>query len=92
MRKICPLALLTLGGFGMLAIPFYSQAEEAPAAPSTEVAAGGLVDVTATVEAVDMATRMVTLRGDEGDVLTFLASDEVRNLGQVEVGDQVTIS
>jgi Cu/Ag efflux protein CusF len=48
-----------------------------------------LVEETATVEAVDQATRMVTLKGPKGNSITFKASDEVRNLAQVHVGDTV---
>jgi len=48
-----------------------------------------LVEETATVEAVDQSTRMVTLKGPEGNSVTFKASAEVRNLAQVKVGDEV---
>ena len=48
-----------------------------------------LVEETATVEAVDQSTRMVTLKGPKGDSVTFRAGDEVRNLAQVKVGDEV---
>jgi len=48
-----------------------------------------LVTVTATVEAIDLATRMVTLKGPKGNTFTFKAGEEVRNLPQVKVGDQV---
>jgi hypothetical protein len=63
---------------------------------SEERGAGSLtrtdaVSITATVEAIDHATRMVTLRGPEGDQVTFRADDEVRNLAQVEKGDQVRV-
>lgn len=46
--------------------------------------------VTATVTAIDHETRVVSLRMPEGDGVTFTASEEARNLGQVEVGDIVT--
>jgi len=49
------------------------------------------VAITATVEAIDQATRMVTLRGPEGDQVTFRADDRVRNLAQVKKGDQVRV-
>ena len=48
-----------------------------------------VVQVTATVEAIDQKTRMVTLRGPEGKVVTFKADPSVRNLAQVKKGDQV---
>jgi Cu/Ag efflux protein CusF len=48
-----------------------------------------VVQVTATVEAIDQKTRMVTLRGPEGKLITFKAGEDVRNLAQVKKGDQV---
>jgi hypothetical protein len=45
--------------------------------------------VTATVEAIDLGTRMVTLKGPRGNMITFRADERVKNLPQVKVGDQV---
>ena len=50
------------------------------------------VEETATVQAVDQSTRMVTLKWPKGNVITFKAGDEVRNLAQVQVGDEVKFS
>lgn len=47
--------------------------------------------VTATVEAIDMENRVVTLRKEDGSVVDFVAGEEVRNLAQVEVGDKVVV-
>jgi len=47
--------------------------------------------MTATVEAIDPATRRVTLRGPEGNALSFQAGEDVRNLDQVKVGDRVAV-
>jgi len=53
-----------------------------------EAAGGGeLVTLTATVKAVDLAKRIVTLKGPEGEVFDLKVSDEVRNLPQVKPGD-----
>lgn len=49
----------------------------------------GLVSATATVEGVDMQTRMVTLRSDDGRLFTIYAGKEVVNLPQVRLGDTV---
>ena len=46
---------------------------------------------TATVEAIDQSTRMVTLKGPQGNSITFKAGEEVRNLPQVKVGDLVNV-
>jgi hypothetical protein len=48
-----------------------------------------MVEETATVMAIDQSTRMVTLKGPKGNSVTFKAGEEVRNLAQVEVGDEV---
>lgn len=48
-----------------------------------------VVTVTATVEALDLASRIVTLKGPKGNTITFKADDRVKNLPQVKVGDQV---
>ena len=47
--------------------------------------------VTATVEAIDLATRMVTLVRPDGKSFVVQAGEEVRNLAQVKVGDKVTV-
>ncbi len=63
-----------------------SIAEEMPTG-KPGVATAGLVQVSAIVEAVDLKTRTVTLRGEDGKVTTLQVSKEARNLDQVEVGD-----
>jgi hypothetical protein len=51
----------------------------------------GAIVLLATVESIDQATRVVTLRFSDDTKSTFVASDEVRNLGQVKKGDLVII-
>jgi len=46
----------------------------------------------ATVEAVDMKTRIVTLKDPEGKTFTIHAGEEVVNLPQVHRGDQVDVT
>ncbi len=60
------------------------------AAPGTAYASR-VVTATATVTAIDMATRQVTLRRADGSTFTVVAGEEVRNLPQLRVGDTVTI-
>jgi hypothetical protein len=45
--------------------------------------------VSALVEAIDHETRVVTLRKSNGEAITFTASEDVRNLAQVSVGDNL---
>jgi hypothetical protein len=47
--------------------------------------------VSATVMAVDVPARLVTLRGPDGNLFTVEAGEEVRNLPQVQVGDRVVV-
>jgi Cu/Ag efflux protein CusF len=51
--------------------------------------AEGTATVTATVESIDVPTRMVTLRGPEGNTVTARVDESVRNLPQVKKGDRV---
>ena len=49
------------------------------------------VEATATVESIDAATRMVRLRGADGRSWAVQAGPDVRNFGQVKVGDLVKV-
>jgi Cu/Ag efflux protein CusF len=46
---------------------------------------------TATVEAIDQATRQVKLKAETGEVFDFVAGPQVKNLAQVAVGDTVVV-
>lgn len=50
------------------------------------------VEVKATVVAVDLATRDVTLKGPEGKTFVVQAGDAVQHLDQVKPGDVVAVS
>lgn len=52
---------------------------------------GSVSSMVATVESVDLDTREVVLRDGDGEIIRFVAGEEVRNLAQVEVGDQVLV-
>jgi len=69
------------------ALPAYAEMESAPAALGGAV----LVETSATVESVDHATRYVTLKGPEGNMVTVQAGPEVKNLDKVKAGDQVNV-
>jgi len=61
------------------------------AAKKGEEMVGQLVEIRATVQAFDLETREVTLKSVEGEVFTIVASEEARNLDQLEIGDLVEI-
>lgn len=48
-------------------------------------------EVSATVESLDVATRMATLRTPDGEKLTLQVSPNVQNLAQVKPGDRVVV-
>lgn len=50
------------------------------------------VTATAAVQKIDQKTRMVTLKGSDGQTKTIHVSDDVKNLDQVKKGDLVTIA
>ena len=61
-----------------------------PTGPGT-AAAARVSTATATVTAIDLPTRQVTLRRPDGNTMTVFAGEQVRNLPQLRVGDTVTI-
>ena len=55
------------------------------------VAGGAVEQVTATVTAIDLTTRMVTLKTKSGEE-TIRVGEEAKNLAQVKVGDRVVVT
>ena len=49
------------------------------------------VKLTATITAIDAATRDVTLKGPQGKEVTVTAGPEVKNFANMKVGDQVNV-
>ncbi|MDQ0138893.1 hypothetical protein [Cupriavidus necator] len=49
------------------------------------------VKATATVVAIDAATRTIALKDEQGKVTDVQVGDDVRNFGQLRVGDAVTV-
>jgi hypothetical protein len=60
-------------------------------APPEGIDEAMLVEATATVTAVDMENRLVTIEGEDGNSVVILVTDQVKNLPQVEIGDKVDI-
>jgi hypothetical protein len=63
--------------------------EKAPVTDKPSMSTSETVILTAMVEAINHETREVTLRGPEGNSVSFVASEEARNLDQVQAGDIV---
>ena len=81
-------AVLSLALF----LPLSSQADDtAVATEKPSMSATQTVQLTTIVEAIDLETRQITLRGPEGNSRTITASEEAKNLGQIDVGDTVNV-
>lgn len=88
MRKASIVAALLIAG--VLAWPVAAQTGGvvAGSAPG-KAGVAQTVKVTATITAIDKATRDVTLKGPQGNEITVTAGPEVKNFDNMKVGDQV---
>jgi len=78
--------------FIALLLPFVSQAgDEAPAGDKPSISATQTVKLTTIVENINLESRRITLRGPEGNSRTIIASEEARNLDQIDIGDKVNV-
>lgn len=82
-------SITSLAAIVAVALGACATSKEQSALPSVQ--RSNTVTATATVKAVDLETRQVTLVGEDGRPYTFIASDEVRNLDRVAVGDTVRV-
>jgi hypothetical protein len=46
--------------------------------------------ITATVEAIEAATRTLTLKGPKGNYVTMVAPDDMKRFSEIKVGDKIT--
>ena len=74
---------------GLCACSMFSK-QDADAAPIAGVVSEKSVTATATVLKVDLPKRIVTLKGENGNVFDIKCGEQVKNLPQVKVGDKVT--
>lgn len=65
--------------------------DEPQASDKPSISASHTVQLSAVVEAIDMETRQVTLRGPEGNSRTLTVREDARNLDQVNAGDTVNV-
>ena len=92
-----PKRMITLIGVPAACLLFVATAMLPPYSPPARAQASGMfgagdtdtVSVRATVKAVDMKTRTVTLVGPQGETKTLKVGDQVKNLAQVKPGDTV---
>ena len=87
MKKIKYISVLTL----LLTATVVLAADEDAVMDRPSFSASQSMTISAVVEAIDHETRVVTVREPDGEAVTFTASDEARNLDQVEVGDVLIV-
>jgi hypothetical protein len=87
------LAVVSLVAATALGAPAWAQSATGVAAKAPGVAgAVRTVEITATITAIDAATRAVTLKGPQGNEKTIIAGPEVKNFAQLKVGDKVDVN
>ena len=94
MKSKGSLVLVLLALLPVAALGADQPSEKVGVVTSTEpgkVARQETVQLTATVESVDAATREVVLKAADGSLRTVFAGDDVRNLDQIKAGDKVTV-
>jgi len=88
MRKLSIAFLLAIAS----ALPGLAAAQSGAAVVGSAPGKAGVaqtVQVTATIAAIDKATRDVTLKGRQGNEIVVTAGSEVKNFDNMKVGDQV---
>jgi len=79
--------------FALTALPAFAQAPSgvlvAKDSQPGRVTLVEAVRISATVEAIDKATRQVTLKGPDGKTMAVTVGPEVKNFDQIKVGDVV---
>ena len=94
MHKAIPfiIAAIALGGPLAHAQPKAPQRSTGVASEPGKAAAVSFVEATATVVAINTATRTVTLKRADGHLVEVFCGDEVKNFAQISVGDNVKVS
>lgn len=73
-----------------IALPVAAQTGEVAAASGPgKVGVAQTVTITATITAIDKATRDITLKGPQGNEMTVTAGQKVKNFNKLKVGDQI---
>jgi len=89
------LKLFAVAGFSVavaLALPVSAQTGSMMAGTAPGKAAiAQTVKLTATITAIDKATRDVTLKGPQGNEVTLTAGPQVKNFDAMKVGDKVDV-
>ncbi len=98
MNQLQPFVALLISAAALAAHPAGAQQQAgatavvgAASAPGKGMV-GAVATASATVTAIDKATRAVTLKGPQGNEFRVVASADVRNFDQIKVGDQLVVT
>jgi len=95
MNKLLASTAFAIAGLALAAaLPGAAVAQTGAVVAGTAPGKGGVAEVvklTATITAIDKATRDVTLKGPQGNELVLTAGPDVKNFDQMKVGDQVAV-
>lgn len=72
-----------------LALPLAAQAQPAANLPAAAMAES--IKGVSSVQKIDPKTREITLKREDGSLVTLIAGEEVRNFDQIRVGDIVEV-
>ncbi len=95
MNKLLASTVFAIAGLATaVALPGAAIAQTGAVVAGTAPGKGGVAEVvkmTATITAIDKATRDVTLKGPQGNEVVLTAGPDVKNFDQMKVGDQVAV-
>ena len=84
-------SIFTMGLAAVLLACASTQETASSQPPPSGIISEGAATATATVEKVDVANRLVTLRNADGKVMELQVDESVKNLPQVKPGDRVVV-
>ena len=91
-RRTLLVAVCFAMSIGVNALAGEISSSEKTAAQKPSVTKEGMVTATATVQAIDLKNRLVTLKDEEGNTFEIMVGEQARNLPQVKVGDVVEVT
>jgi hypothetical protein len=91
MKNVLVLAAAVVLMLSLSTGAFAQAAKEATPAERPKVVKERTAVMTATVQAIDLEKRIVTLKGPKGEVRDIKVGEEARNLPQLKVGDLVKV-
>jgi hypothetical protein len=92
MKKVLIVAAVFVLALSLATGAFAQATKGAAPAEQPKVVKERMAVMTATVQAIDLNTRIVTLKGPKGEVRDIKVGEEAVNLPQVKVGDLVTVN